>query len=116
MPTPASPLLFVFLAAQRFGCFRNEVAVVEKRVSVCYLSYLPESPALQFGTISLVDESSGNKTHEFLHNFTATFLVKEPGSYHFEVSTAQGVVSSESFNVTVEGMCSMLLISFLPVL
>ena len=107
---PVSPLLFVLLADQRFGCFRDKVALErgsQTRVSVCYLSFLPESRNV--GTVVLVDEASGNRTLKLVRNFSATFTVKEPGSYHFEASTAHGIINSTSFNVTLEGMYSVLL-------
>ena len=111
MLNPVSPLLFVFLADQRYRCCRAKVAIPkggQKRVSACYLSFLPES--LNLSIVALVDEASGNKTRMILHNFCASFTVKEPGSYHFEASTAHGFINSASFNVTVEGKYSVLLV------
>lgn len=99
----------MFLAAQRFGCFPDEVPIAEGdplSVSVCYLPFLPEADTLE--TMMLVEEASGNKNIAFLQNYSASYAVEDPvpGLYHFQVSTGDhGHMNSASFMVTMQGKC-----------
>ena len=102
-----SMLSFMFLAGQRFGCFPDEVPIVEGgplSVSVCYMPFMPEAATLE--TVMLVEEASGNKSIAFFQNYSAHYSVEDPapGSYHFQVSTGDhGHMNSASFMAAMQG-------------
>ena len=98
-----------FLAAQRFQC-PDKVAAMKGEplnISACYLPYFPEAPGLR--TMTLVEEATGNQTIKPLRDYCATYVVNvfQPGSYHLQVTSGEhGHINSDSFNTTVQGMCS----------